>query len=89
MPKEGCTTIGLKLPIYCRHGIFLRRNNSHPYNQNSRPRLLGKLKGENVKKVKLLGHKGKLQWTQTDEALEIACPDDMPFNTSVVFKIEK
>ncbi|WP_417940842.1 alpha-L-fucosidase [Flavobacterium sp. RS13.1] len=39
-------------------------------------------------KVKLLGYKGKLKWTQSDEGLVITCPQNMPFNTAVVFEIQ-
>lgn len=41
-----------------------------------------------VKDVKLLGHNGKLKWKQEADGLVIICPDEMPFATSVVFKIE-
>jgi len=41
-----------------------------------------------VKDVKLLGHNGKLKWKQEVDGLVITCPDEMPFVTSVVFKIE-
>jgi alpha-L-fucosidase len=41
-----------------------------------------------VKSVKLLGYEGKLKWTQETDALVITCPAEMPFATSVVFKIE-
>ncbi len=40
-----------------------------------------------VKNVSLLGYEGNLQWTQTDEALEIQCPESLPFATSIVFRI--
>ena len=42
---------------------------------------------QDVKQVSLLGYNGALEWTQTDDALEITCPMDMPFHTAVVFKI--
>ena len=41
-----------------------------------------------VKDVKLLGHNGKLKWKQEVDGLVITCPDEKPFVTSVVFKIE-
>jgi len=41
-----------------------------------------------VKSVKLLGYDGKLQWRQDFDGLTITCPSKMPFETSVVFKIE-
>jgi alpha-L-fucosidase len=44
--------------------------------------------GTPVKSVKLLGHDGELQWKQEADGLTITCPAEMPFATSVVFKIE-
>jgi alpha-L-fucosidase len=44
--------------------------------------------GQPVKSVKLLGHEGELQWKQEADGLAITCPAEMPFATSVVFKIE-
>ena len=44
--------------------------------------------GQPVKSVKLLGHDGALQWKQEADGLAITCPTEMPFATSVVFKIE-
>jgi len=41
-----------------------------------------------VKKVTLLGHNGELQWKQESDGLAIICPAEMPFRTSIVFKIE-
>jgi alpha-L-fucosidase len=41
-----------------------------------------------VKSVKLLGYKGALKWKQESDALVISCPANMPFATSVVFKID-
>jgi alpha-L-fucosidase len=41
-----------------------------------------------VKTVKLLGHDGELQWKQEADGLVITCPAEMPFATSIVFKIE-
>jgi alpha-L-fucosidase len=41
-----------------------------------------------VKSVTLLGNSGKLQWKQEADGLSITCPPDMPFATSVVFKID-
>ena len=40
-----------------------------------------------VNKVKLLGHKGKLSWRQTDEALEITYPSGCDLKTSAVFQV--
>jgi alpha-L-fucosidase len=44
--------------------------------------------GQPVKTVRLLGHDGKLEWKQEADGLAIICPPDMPFATSIVFKIE-
>jgi alpha-L-fucosidase len=44
--------------------------------------------GQPVKAVKLLGHDGELQWKQEADGLAVTCPAEMPFATSVVFKIE-
>jgi alpha-L-fucosidase len=44
--------------------------------------------GQPVKLVKLLGHDGELQWKQEADGLAITCPAEMPFATSLVFKIE-
>lgn len=41
-----------------------------------------------VKSVKLLGYSGKLNWKQEADGLVITCPSKMPFETSVVFKVE-
>ncbi|HNX04222.1 MAG TPA: alpha-L-fucosidase, partial [Opitutales bacterium] len=41
-----------------------------------------------VKSVKLLGYEDALQWKQEADGLSIVCPAEMPFATSVVFKIE-
>jgi len=44
--------------------------------------------GKPVKKVTMLGYEGKLQWKHEADGLAITCPKEMPFETSVVFKIE-
>jgi len=41
-----------------------------------------------VKTVKLLGYNGKLEWQQQADGLSITCPAAMPFETSIVFKLE-
>jgi alpha-L-fucosidase len=41
-----------------------------------------------VNDVKLLGYKGKLQWKQETDGLSITCPAKIPFETSIVFKVE-
>lgn len=44
--------------------------------------------GKDIKSVKLLGADATpLTWQQTDHALHILCPSEMPFETSVVFQI--
>lgn len=43
---------------------------------------------QSIKKVSLLGYKGKLHWKQEADGLTITCPSKMPYATSVVFKIE-
>ncbi len=48
---------------------------------------IGKANGEKVKRVALLGYKGKLKWKQTDEALEVTYPATAALTTSAVFKI--
>jgi len=47
-----------------------------------------KLLNKAIKSVKLLGHTGKLQWKQEADGLSITCPAQMPFATSIVFKVE-
>ncbi len=44
--------------------------------------------GKPVKSVKLLGYDGKLEWKQQADALVIQCPPEMPYLTSVVFRVE-
>lgn len=41
-----------------------------------------------IKKVCLLGYAGKLKWKQTESGLEIQCPEQMPYSTSVVFRVD-
>lgn len=41
-----------------------------------------------IKKVTLLGFKGKLKWKQEVDGLVIVCPSAMPYETAVVFKVE-
>ncbi len=43
---------------------------------------------QSIKKVSLLGYRGKLNWEQEADGLTITCPSKMPFETSVVFKVE-
>ena len=49
---------------------------------------MGKQQLKKVKKVSLLGYSGKLKWKHTADALEITAPAELPFQTSVVFKID-
>jgi alpha-L-fucosidase len=42
---------------------------------------------QQVKSVILLGYNGKLQWKQEADGLYVTCPSNMPFATSVVFRI--
>jgi alpha-L-fucosidase len=44
--------------------------------------------GKAIKNVTLLGNRGKLKWKQEADGLTIICPAKMPFETSVVFKVE-
>ena len=50
---------------------------------------MGKAAGRlaEIKQVALLGYNGELEWKQTDEALEIVCPQEIPSPISVVFRI--
>lgn len=41
-----------------------------------------------VNKVSLLGYRGKLEWRQTDEALEVVFPHDADLGLAVVFRVE-
>jgi alpha-L-fucosidase len=41
-----------------------------------------------IRAVTLLGYHGKLQWKQEVDGLAISCPKELPFATSIVFKIE-
>ncbi len=43
---------------------------------------------KSIKSVVLLGHEDKLKWKQEADGLTITCPKNMPFATSVVFKVE-
>jgi alpha-L-fucosidase len=44
--------------------------------------------GKPVKSVALLGYDGQIQWKQVADGLLITCPAAMPFEASVVFKID-
>ena len=43
---------------------------------------------EKIGKVRLLGYKGKLKWQRTEDALEITCPQEIPFPSVAAFRIE-
>ena len=59
-------------------------------NQVVRIKSMGKATGnlKKVKRVSLLGCKGKLKWKQTADALEVTYPAKAQLATSAVFKIE-
>ena len=40
-----------------------------------------------VTDVSLLGHDGALTWRQTEEALEVTCPDTLPCGTAIALRI--
>jgi alpha-L-fucosidase len=40
-----------------------------------------------VRNVELLGHKGKLKWTQDAAALKVELPEEKPSDYAVAFKI--
>lgn len=46
-------------------------------------------KGTEIKSVELLGSDQPLKWEQTDDALYIECPDEIPCHTSIVFKMKQ
>lgn len=48
----------------------------------------GKYLDKTIKAIKLLGYKGNLEWKQEADGLSIICPNKMPFETSIVFKVE-
>jgi alpha-L-fucosidase len=45
------------------------------------------LAGQNVKRVELLGHKGRPRWEQTPEGLVVLLPEKSPSNFAVALKI--
>jgi alpha-L-fucosidase len=44
--------------------------------------------GKPMESVTMLGHDGKLDWKQEADGLTIVCPEELPFATSVVFRVE-
>ena len=48
---------------------------------------MGKKVLKKMKNVSLLGYNGKLKWKHTTDALEITIAATLPFQTSIVFKI--
>jgi alpha-L-fucosidase len=59
-------------------------------NQVVRIKSMGKDTGniQKVKRISLLGYKGKLKWKQMSDALEVTYPADARLTTSAVFRIE-
>ena len=49
--------------------------------------LAGKNDVPKIRNVELLGHRGKLKWTQDDAALKVELPDAKPSEHAVTFKI--
>ena len=45
------------------------------------------LTGQNVKRVELLGYKGKLVWEQTTRGLVVTLPEKAPCDYAVTLKI--
>lgn len=43
--------------------------------------------GKKIKSVKLLGYNKSIQWKQHADRLEITCPQNMDFKTSICFKV--
>jgi len=41
-----------------------------------------------IQSVKLLGHDGAVEWKQEAEGLVVICPNEMPFATAIVFRID-
>ena len=58
--------------------------------QTIRIKSLGKESGlkDTVGSVTLLGHDGKITWSRSEKALEITCPDQIPFQSAIVFRID-
>ena len=46
------------------------------------------LVNHHIKKVTLLGYKGKLSWKETADGLGVTYPKDAKLKTATVFKIE-
>jgi alpha-L-fucosidase len=49
--------------------------------------LTAKTEPGKIHDVELLGHRGKLQWTQTDTALEVQLPEKAPSDLAVALKV--
>jgi len=58
--------------------------------QTIRVKSLGKEAGlkDTVGSVKLLGYDGTINWNRGEKALEITCPDKIPFQSAIVFRID-
>jgi alpha-L-fucosidase len=46
------------------------------------------LKGRKITGVSLLGYKGKVEWSQTDEGLKVKMPANAPCENAVTLKIQ-
>ena len=42
-----------------------------------------------VKQVRLLGHRGRISWQQTDQGLEVQLPEKQPCDYAYTLKIER
>ena len=71
--------------------IYAFTMNEPKAGQPIRIQSMGKNAGhlQSIKRVSLLGYKGKLQWKQVGDALEIIYPEKAKHHTSAVFRIEK
>ncbi|MCR5435329.1 MAG: hypothetical protein K6F20_13175, partial [Bacteroidaceae bacterium] len=50
--------------------------------------IIKSLAGEKVKKVTLLGYKGKIHWKATEDGLAITYPKNAQLKTSAVFRMK-
>lgn len=100
LPGGGLHKWHAEYPFSAQDIRFTRGKSGHVYafcmaspegGQTIRIHSMGKQVGHMgpVEQVSLLGYDGQLQWVQTEEALEIQCPDTLPFATSVVFRVSE
>jgi alpha-L-fucosidase len=100
LPGGGLHKWHAEYPFSAQDIRFTRGKSGHVYafcmaspegGQTIRIHSMGKQAGHMgpVEQVSLLGYDGQLQWVQTEEALEIQCPDTLPFATSVVFRVSE